>query len=40
MLTIFRWENDEEYGLILVLESDRIVMSICYKKEEVEKERQ
>ena len=40
MLTIFRWENDEEYGLISVSESDGGVMGISYKKEEVKKEKQ
>ena len=40
MLTIFRWENDEEYGLISVSESDASVMGISYKKEEVKKEKQ
>ena len=37
---IFRWENDEEYGLISVSESDASVMGISYKKEEVKKEKQ
>ena len=37
---IFRWENDEEYGLISVSESDGGVMGISYKKEEVKKEKQ
>ena len=37
---IFRWENDEEYGLISVSESDAGVMGISYKKEEVKKEKQ
>ena len=37
---IFRWENDKEYGLISVSESDGGVMGISYKKEEVKKEKQ
>ena len=30
---IFRWENDEEYGLISVSESDGSMMTVAYKKE-------
>ena len=33
---IFRWENDEEYGLISVSESENSVIIVTYKKEEEE----
>ena len=33
---IFRWENEEEYGLISVSESENGVITITYKKEEEE----